>query len=152
MAKISDCYAISDSSKQTDILKLGEMFIQVASMSTKKSDRFAAMELYKLTSSMIPENRSDILTLIRHRYFWTYDRTLAFLISVSTRLERKNELTDIISANFAKSIGRRTNWVHELERMDKTIVETLSGYRFYNGKKPEDLLRAIRNIVSRNYI
>ena len=90
-----------------------------------------------------------------HPYFWSYEKRLEFMLTVSDRFElekdkEKNE-AGYVSAHLprlergaAEVVG--TNWLNRLDPRMKHELVALKR-RGYDGAKILDLLRAIRNKV-----
>ena len=84
-----------------------------------------------------------------HPYFWDAERRLAFLQDASDRFEimcREPREKDLITleTNALDVLGQ--DW---RARLDKSFQENLGKFRKYDGKSVQDLLRALRNKVSR---
>lgn len=97
-------------------------------------------------------SRPDTTTCLLHPYFWNPGKRLNFLQDASDRFEimcrdpRDAMLVELETGAF-DVVGSDWN-----ARLDKWFIETLGKYRKYDGKSVQDLLRALRNKVSRQSI
>lgn len=106
------------------------------------------VEATHLIASMIsfnPKTRPDTSLIMRHPYFWTYNKKLEFLLKVSDRfeIERRDPPSPLLlSLEEAGQTVHQGDW---LARFDQEFIDNLGKYRKYNTDKLMDLLRALRN-------
>lgn len=106
------------------------------------------VEATDLISSMIssnPKSRPDTGTILKHPYFWSYNKKLEFLLKVSDRfeIERRDPPSDLLVT--LEQAGPKVHLGDWLNKFDKTFIDNLGKYRKYQGDKLMDLLRALRN-------
>ena len=96
-----------------------------------------------------PSKRLTAEATLRHPYFWNTVQQLSFLQDLSDRLEIESKeplspLLKQLERLSTKVFGR--DWTI---KMNKTVLDSMSKYRKYNGNSLQDLLRALRNKVIR---
>lgn len=106
------------------------------------------VEATDLIESMIafnPKLRPDTVTILKHPYFWNYNKKLDFLLKVSDRfeIERRDPPSDLLLE--LELVGQRVHNNDWLAKFDVVFIENLGKYRKYNTEKVMDLLRALRN-------
>ncbi|KAH3681560.1 hypothetical protein WICPIJ_007434 [Wickerhamomyces pijperi] len=117
------------------------------------------LESGELISQMInhdPRLRPNITSILKHPIFWKDDEKLAFLITLSDRLELEkketsspdptvpisSELLNRFESHVTPEILHGKDWTL---KFDGNFLTQLSKYRKYSGKRIMDLLRALRN-------
>ena len=93
--------------------------------------------------------RPDTSTCLLHPYFWDPGKRLNFLQDASDRFEimcrdPRDPMLVELERNAFSVVGNDWN-----ARLDKWFIENLGKYRKYDGKSIQDLMRALRNKVSR---
>lgn len=93
-----------------------------------------------------PLARPSAEEVLNHPFLWTPKKKLEFLLEFSDRLELET------SANGSEILTKleeiSTNIIPDHDwsiRFDKTFLENIQKYRFYNTRKLQHLLRALRN-------
>ena len=98
-----------------------------------------------------PSQRPDIKTCRIHPFFWDSAKCLTFLQDVSDRFERMSK--DPIDMPYAlirlERDGRDVVGNDWHQRLDQTLIESLRRTRKYDGDSVRDLMRALRNKVSK---
>lgn len=107
-------------------------------------------EAYDLISRMLdrrPERRPTSEQVLKHPYFWSAQKQVAFLQDLSDKFEiedRKSHSTILDSFEMRRRVifeGKAT-WNRLL---DAEVWQDLCAYRKYNPQSARDLLRALRN-------
>ncbi|CCH58122.1 hypothetical protein TBLA_0A03220 [Henningerozyma blattae CBS 6284] len=112
-------------------------------------DAALANEATDLISQMIDENplkRPTAKVILNHPFLWSASRKLQFLLHVSDRIELEttangSELLNNIE-KLSPLIIPDNDWS---SRFDKNFLENIQRYRYYDTKKLQHLLRALRN-------
>ena len=102
---------------------------------------------YHLINMMIDDcdKRPPIDAVLKHLMFWQSDKSLAFLKTANTRLDKEEEDSNLIES-LETDADRVTNgdW---LGALDYDLKNDLVKRRKYDGSSVKELLRAIRNKV-----
>lgn len=130
----------------------GEEGTEVADLIGKMLNAQASLRYVKESFSWAGSDqicRPDTASCLVHPYFWDAERRLAFLQDASDRFEimcREPREKDLVAleTNASGVVGQ--DW---RVRLDKSFQENLGKFRKYDGKSVQDLLRALRNKVSR---
>ena len=131
---------------------LGEEDTEVANLIEKMLNPEAALRYVEQRLSPVGSDRTprpDTTSCLVHPFFWNAERRLAFLQDVSDKFEamRRNpqgEDLAALEANASNVFGQ--DWMAQL---DKAFQGFLIKRRTYNRTSVQDLLRALRNGVSR---
>lgn len=109
-----------------------------------------AQHLINRLLSSDPSERPDTSECLTHPFFWTPAKRLAFLCDASDRFEIMEndppESTLVMLEDGAPDVIGK-DWY---SRMDRVFTSSLGKYRKYKGASVRDLLRAMRNKVSRD--
>jgi len=103
-------------------------------------------EAHHLIAMMIDPDANSRLSAeeaVRHPFFWSDERRLAFLVDVSDRVEPEDKdsaMLEAVENQAAEVLGN--DWVY---RLDPELIANLGKYRKYNAASLRDLLRVIRN-------
>lgn len=107
------------------------------------------VEISDLIRSMIdydPIKRPDIISVMRHPYFWSVQRKMEFLLKISDRfeIERRDPPSDLLIKFESVSVQvlGKEGW---FAKFGPLFLDNLGKYRKYNTHRLMDLLRAIRN-------
>lgn len=145
---------ILKNAKSLDSLKqFGEEGSEAVDLITNMLDPEACNRYVTCTCSIsgfvIYVYRPDTTLCLLHPFFWDPGRRLNFLQDASDRFEimcrdPRDQNLIILETGAFDVLGQ--DW-HA--RLDKVFIENLGKYRKYDGKSVQDLLRALRNKVSR---
>lgn len=108
-------------------------------------DPEVARDLIERMISFDWTKRPSAHQLLEHPFFWSPQKKMNFLVSVSDRFEGEArgdgvEFLPMFEQDAAEIVGE--DWHSKL---DKSFVETLNKYRKYRGERMIDLIRAMRN-------
>lgn len=108
-------------------------------------DCIEATDLIQSMISFNPKSRPDTVSILKHPYFWNYNKKLEFLLKVSDRfeIERRDPPSDLLLK--LELVGDKVHRKDWLSQFDNVFTENLGKYRKYNTDKVMDLLRALRN-------
>ncbi|KAJ3304658.1 bifunctional endoribonuclease/protein kinase ire1 [Kappamyces sp. JEL0829] len=128
-------------SREMNILK-GNFRLQHFDGNDKES---LLKDLIRRMISKDPAKRPSAEAILRHPYFWTQSQQLNFLQDISDRLETEprdpqSPLLKLLERQSNKIIGR--DW---LSKVNRSVLDSMSKYRKYDGSSVQDLLRALRN-------
>lgn len=103
-------------------------------------------------SKLILYRRPNADTVLKHPFFWSPAKRLAFLQDASDRfeVERRDPPSAILQrleGNTHQVIGY--DWSR---RLDRVVNNDLRKFRKYDGRRVRDLLRVLRNKVSCNHL
>lgn len=93
-----------------------------------------------------PFERPTLACLRNHPYFWSNEKILEFFVSISNRLELRDDNSNM-ARNFLQencSEVIKGNWLNALDEMVKSTLPHRNRMN-YNGHSVEELLRALRN-------
>lgn len=102
-----------------------------------------ARDLIKMMLNPCPSERPSAKAILKHPFFWSREKQLAFFQDVSDRIEKEAEESDLLVSLQKDSIPVvRGDWkVH----LGSELQEDLRRFRTYKGSHVRDLLRAMRN-------
>ncbi|ODQ81858.1 hypothetical protein BABINDRAFT_170486 [Babjeviella inositovora NRRL Y-12698] len=108
-------------------------------------DAFEARHLIAHMIARNPRLRLDSLQIMKHPYFWLYEKRFDFLLKVSDRfeVERRDPPSPLLlklEEIAPQVVGK--DWRAKFGRL---FLDNLGKYRKYHGLKLMDLLRALRN-------
>lgn len=108
-----------------------------------------SVEIRDLIALMInrdPLKRPDIVSVMKHPYFWSTKHKMEFLLKVSDRfeIERRDPPSELLMKfeTISNKVLGEEGW---FKKFDENFINNLGKYRKYNPHKVMDLLRAIRN-------
>lgn len=112
------------------------------------SDNVLIEELIKSMVAVDPGQRVTVDKVLKNPFFWNDTKILNFVTDISNRLERRDSFANRLSAILEEnSINvTKSDW---LSIIDASVRSELQRKRGYSGSSVCDLLRAIRNKVSK---
>lgn len=133
--------------RQANILSHEFDMAKLISQKKKQYENILAVELITDMIGKDPAKRPNAEAVLKHPLFWREEKILSFLQDVSDRIEKLDIYTDPLRAleKNARLIVR-DDWSSHL---DEGITEDLRKYRGYHTISVRDLMRALRNKVSR---
>lgn len=102
-----------------------------------------AKDLIRMMLKPSPSERPSAKGILKHPFFWSREKQLAFFQDVSDRIEKESEDAELLVLLQKDSIPVvRGDWkVH----LGSELQEDLRRFRTYKGSHVRDLLRAMRN-------
>lgn len=102
-----------------------------------------AKDLIRMMLKPCPSERPSAKEILKHPFFWSREKQLAFYQDVSDRIEKESEESELLVLLQKDSIPVvRGDWkVH----LGSELQEDLRKFRTYKGSHVRDLLRAMRN-------
>lgn len=102
-----------------------------------------AKDLIRMMLKPCPCERPSAKGILKHPFFWSREKQLAFFQDVSDRIEKESEDAELLVLLQKDSIPVvRGDWkVH----LGSELQEDLRRFRTYKGSHVRDLLRAMRN-------
>lgn len=102
-----------------------------------------AKDLIRMMLKPCPSERPSAKGILKHPFFWSREKQLAFFQDVSDRIEKESEDAELLVLLQKDSIPVvRGDWkVH----LGSELQEDLRRFRTYKGSHVRDLLRAMRN-------
>lgn len=136
-----------------DLSALIKTAAQQPSNPLKMAELFQAEHLISEMLARDPQNRPTFTQVLCHPFFWPSAKRLQFLLDVSDRLDVEDRQTSLVIADFespdvAGQIIPAEGWQRKVDRL---LYENLGKYRKYSSNSLQDLLRALRNKVTKEF-
>ena len=133
---------------------LGEEALEVQDAIT----RMVANDPRERSVSLPPAHCQRLMIVIRptaesvllHPFFWNAQKRLLFICDASDRfeiMEREPPTATLVSLEDTSELVVGEDWSKSI---DRSLLDNLGKYRKYDGKSVRDLLRVLRNKVSRS--
>ncbi|KAK7113321.1 serine/threonine-protein kinase/endoribonuclease IRE1-like [Littorina saxatilis] len=132
-------HPFGDSLKRQANILSGDFYLE----HLRGDENVVCRELVEAMISFKPEERPCVAAVLKHPFFWSLEKQLAFFQDVSDRIEKEEETSPVV-----ESLEKNGLFVVKFDWRKAITMELqndLRRFRTYKGKSVRDLLRAMRN-------
>lgn len=132
-------HPFGDSLKRQANILSGDFYLE----HLRGDENVVCRELVECMISFKPEERPSAAAVLKHPFFWSLERQLAFFQDVSDRIEKEDENSPLVQ-NLEKNglFVVKFDW---RKAITEELQNDLRRFRTYKGRSVRDLLRAMRN-------
>ncbi|XP_076451034.1 serine/threonine-protein kinase/endoribonuclease IRE1-like [Babylonia areolata] len=132
-------HPFGDSLKRQSNIMMGDFYLECL----RGDENVVCRELVESMIQFKPDTRPCASAVLKHPFFWSLERQLAFFQDVSDRIEKEEETSPVV-----ENLEKNGLFVVKFDWRKAITVELqndLRRFRTYKGRSVRDLLRAMRN-------
>ncbi|KAL8579389.1 hypothetical protein ACOMHN_026754 [Nucella lapillus] len=132
-------HPFGDSLKRQANIMMGDFYLETL----RGDENVVCRDLVESMIQFTPDTRPCAAKVLKHPFFWSLERQLAFFQDVSDRIEKEEETSPVVE-NLEKNglFVVKFDW---RKAISMELQNDLRRFRTYKGRSVRDLLRAMRN-------